>query len=168
MPFSESRSSAHRSTQVRMSLRCQSRTAVRISRSWPTRGAATRVPVAQIWASLVGGVLLTSRVCHWAQTAPVLPWLIGYARGVTEIALRELRNNTSEVLRRVENGEELDVTVNGRPVARLVPLPRRRTSLNWDEIRASQADTGLLVDLREMLGDETTDDIEDPWQSHSR
>ena len=28
MPFSESRSSAHRSTQVRMSLRCQSRTAV--------------------------------------------------------------------------------------------------------------------------------------------
>lgn len=34
---------------------------------------------------------------------------------MTEIALRELRNNTSEVLRRVENGEELDVTVNGRP-----------------------------------------------------
>jgi prevent-host-death family protein len=44
---------------------------------------------------------------------------------VTEIALRELRNNTSEVLRRVEGGEEIDVTVNGRAVARLVPLPRR-------------------------------------------
>ncbi|MGH3701530.1 MAG: type II toxin-antitoxin system Phd/YefM family antitoxin [Pseudonocardiaceae bacterium] len=53
---------------------------------------------------------------------------------MTEIALRELRNNTSEVLRRVENGEELDVTVNGRPVARLVPLPRRRAFLSWDEI----------------------------------
>ena len=78
---------------------------------------------------------------------------------MTEIALRELRNNTSEVLRRVENGEELDVTVNGRPVARLVPLPRRRTSLRWDEIHANQADPGLLVELRETLGDETTDDI---------
>jgi prevent-host-death family protein len=87
---------------------------------------------------------------------------------VTEIALRELRNNTSEVLRRVENGEELDVTVNGRPVARLVPLPRRRTSLSWDEIRAHQADPGLLAELREMLSDETTDDIEDPWERHSR
>ncbi len=82
--------------------------------------------------------------------------------------MRELRNNTSEVLRRVENGEELDVTVNGRPVARLVPLPRRRTSLRWDEIHANQADPGLLVELRETLGDETTDDIEDPWQHHSR
>ncbi len=82
--------------------------------------------------------------------------------------MRELRNNTSEVLRRVENGEELDVTVNGRPVARLVPLPRRRTSLTWEEIRAHQADSGLLAELREMLGDETTDDIEDPWERRSR
>jgi prevent-host-death family protein len=87
---------------------------------------------------------------------------------MTEIALRELRNNTSEVLRRVENGEELDVTVNGRPVARLVPLPRRRTSLSWDEIRANEADPGLLAELREMLGDETTEDIEDPWERRSR
>ena len=86
---------------------------------------------------------------------------------MTEIALRELRNNTSEVLRRVENGEELDVTVNGRPVARLVPLPRRRTSLIWDEISANQADPGLLAELREMLGNERTDNIEDPWERHS-
>jgi prevent-host-death family protein len=42
---------------------------------------------------------------------------------VTEIALRELRNNTSEVLRRVENGEELDVTVNGRPARAAAPPP---------------------------------------------
>lgn len=87
---------------------------------------------------------------------------------MTEIALRELRNNTSEVLRRVEDGEELDVTVNGRAVARLVPLPRRRPYLTWDEIRANQSDPRLLAELRELLGDETTDDIEDPWERRSR
>jgi len=36
---------------------------------------------------------------------------------VTEIPLRELRNETSAVLRRVEEGERLTVTVSGRPVA---------------------------------------------------
>jgi hemoglobin-like flavoprotein len=40
--------------------------------------------------------------------------------------------------------------------------------LSWDEIRAHQADPGLLAELREMLGDETTDDIEDPWERPSR
>jgi prevent-host-death family protein len=48
---------------------------------------------------------------------------------VTEIPLRDLRNNTSEVLRRVEDGEELAVTVNGRRVARLVPMQRRPDAL---------------------------------------
>ncbi len=86
---------------------------------------------------------------------------------MAEIPLRELRNHTSEVLRRVEDGEELDVTVNGRAVARLVPLPRRRPSLSWAEVQANQADHGLLDELRDLLGDETTDDIEDPWQRHS-
>jgi prevent-host-death family protein len=87
---------------------------------------------------------------------------------MTEIALRELRNHTSEVLRRVEGGEELDLTVNGRAVARLVPLPRRRTSLSWAEVRANQSDSGLLDELRDMLGGETVDDLEDPWERHSR
>jgi prevent-host-death family protein len=87
---------------------------------------------------------------------------------VTEIPLRELRNHTSEVLRRVEDGEVLDVTVNGRAVARMVPLPRRRASLSWAEVQANQADPGLLDELREMLDDETTDDMEDPWERHSR
>jgi hemoglobin-like flavoprotein len=40
--------------------------------------------------------------------------------------------------------------------------------LSWDEIRAHQADTSLLAELREMLGDETTDDIKDPWERYSR
>ena len=40
------------------------------------------------------------------------------------IAQRELRNDVSAVLRRVEAGERLRVTVDGRPVADLVPIAR--------------------------------------------
>jgi prevent-host-death family protein len=87
---------------------------------------------------------------------------------VTEIPLRELRNNTSEVLRRVEDGEELEVTVNGRAVARLVPLPRRPRFLPAEVLLAHPADPGLLDDLREILGDETTDDMKDPWERYGR
>jgi len=42
------------------------------------------------------------------------------------IPQKVLRNQVSEVLRRVEDGEELIVTVAGRPVAELRPLGRRR------------------------------------------
>ena len=42
----------------------------------------------------------------------------------TTIPQRELRNDVSAVLRRVEAGEEFVVTVSGRPVAELRPLGR--------------------------------------------
>ncbi|MGH3720367.1 MAG: type II toxin-antitoxin system prevent-host-death family antitoxin [Pseudonocardiaceae bacterium] len=83
-------------------------------------------------------------------------------RRMTEIPLRELRNDTSDVLRRVEDGERFTVTVSGRPVAQLVPLPRRKRYLTWDKLIAAQADPGLYGELREMLPD-TTDDIDVPW-----
>lgn len=42
------------------------------------------------------------------------------------IGIRELKTRTSELLRRVrENGEVLEVTYHGRPVARVVPVQRR-------------------------------------------
>lgn len=42
------------------------------------------------------------------------------------IPQKELRNNVGEVLRRAEAGEEMTVTVAGRPVARLGPAAKRR------------------------------------------
>lgn len=82
---------------------------------------------------------------------------------MTEIPARDLRNDTAGVLRRVEAGESLTVTANGRPVARLVPLPRtRRTGMSRAElirvVREAQADPGLRDDLRRLAGD-TTDDL---------
>ena len=40
---------------------------------------------------------------------------------MTNVSVRDLRNNVSAVLRRVEQGEHLRVTVHGRPIADLVP-----------------------------------------------
>ncbi|WP_153342904.1 type II toxin-antitoxin system Phd/YefM family antitoxin [Nocardia aurantia] len=48
------------------------------------------------------------------------------------IGLRELRQNASELVRRVESGEELTITVAGRPSARLVPLaPATAAPRTW-------------------------------------
>lgn len=85
-----------------------------------------------------------------------------------DVPLRELRNNTSAVLRRVEDGERITVTVNGRGVAQLVPLPRRPGFLPWETVLAHPADTGLHDDLAELLGEETTDDLPDPWSRDAR
>lgn len=91
-----------------------------------------------------------------------------YARVMAEIPLRELRNNTSDVLRRVEAGEEMTVTISGRPVAQIVPLQRRRPYLTFDEILANQTDPGFADDLREIRGDDTMSDMEDPWEKAAR
>lgn len=45
------------------------------------------------------------------------------ARNLPRIGVRELRQNLSVYLRRVQAGETLEVTEHGRPVARLGPTP---------------------------------------------
>jgi prevent-host-death family protein len=45
------------------------------------------------------------------------------------VGVRELRQNLSVYLRRVEGGEVLEVTERGRSVAVLAPLPKRSTAL---------------------------------------
>ena len=80
-----------------------------------------------------------------------------------EIASRELRNDTAGVLRRVQEGQRLTITVNGKPVAELVPLQRAgRRPISFDELRERlpriQADPGLRDDLAWLAGD-TTDDL---------
>ena len=44
------------------------------------------------------------------------------------VSVRDLRNSGGEVLHRVEHGESLVVTRDGRPVAELRPLPRASAS----------------------------------------
>jgi prevent-host-death family protein len=79
-----------------------------------------------------------------------------------KIGVRELRNEVSDVLRRVEAGEEYLVTVHGRPVARISSLDSRPLSMPADvffgALRRAGADVGLLADLRAAVPD-TTDDL---------
>lgn len=79
----------------------------------------------------------------------------------TTVSVRELRNSVSQVLRRVEAGEHLTVTVDRRPVAELAPIRRRRGVAAGEALAVAArhaADPGLLRDLRRHLRD-TTDDL---------
>ena len=50
-----------------------------------------------------------------------------YTHDVTEsITQRELRNDSGEIMRRLDQGEAFIVTRNGVPVGELIPLRRRR------------------------------------------
>jgi prevent-host-death family protein len=76
------------------------------------------------------------------------------------IPQKELRNHVGEVLRRAEAGEEITITVSGRPVAQLGPVRTRQ----W-------VDDSVLVELAKLPPDPTlAEDIEafggdmrDPW-----
>src|SRR3990172_2291085 len=46
-----------------------------------------------------------------------------------QVGVRELRQNLSKYLRRVERGERLEVTEHGRPIAVLTPLGEADTPL---------------------------------------
>jgi prevent-host-death family protein len=49
------------------------------------------------------------------------------------VGLRELRQDASELVRRVESGEEIDITVSGRLAARMVPAASKRWQC-WEDI----------------------------------
>jgi prevent-host-death family protein len=56
-----------------------------------------------------------------------------YHGGMTTVGLKELRQDASEIVRRVEGGEQIDVTVSGRLAARLVPPAPRRWQ-RWEDV----------------------------------
>lgn len=65
-----------------------------------------------------------------------------YIGAIDAIGVRELRQHASRYLARVEAGEELGVTNNGRLVARLVPVQAAERS------RAALIESGALVPAR--------------------
>jgi prevent-host-death family protein len=82
----------------------------------------------------------------------------------TEIPQRMLRNDTAALLRRVEGGERLRITVHGHAVADLVPVERATAFVPFDELKRELgglmlADDRLDVELR-GLDDAPTDVFE--------
>lgn len=76
------------------------------------------------------------------------------------VGLRELRQDASELVRRVEAGEELGVTVSGRLAARLVPATTRRWR-RWDDLR--ELFDGPADSAWESERDLTDQSIRNPW-----
>lgn len=77
---------------------------------------------------------------------------------MTTIPQKELRNQVGAVLRRVEAGETLTVTVAGRPVAELSPVGRGRwvSPAALTKIWRGPTPRGLEDDL-EILGGAVVD-----------
>jgi prevent-host-death family protein len=81
---------------------------------------------------------------------------------MSDVASRDLRNNTRALLERVEAGESITITVDGRPVATLEPASRRSRFMARDrfkrDILTRRADPALRTELRDLAPD-TTDDL---------
>ncbi len=79
------------------------------------------------------------------------------------MGLRELRQDASEIVRRVEGGEEIEITVSGRLAARIVPATPKRWQ-RWDDIAhlfAGRPDPHWERD-RDLLDQSVTG----PWAPH--
>jgi prevent-host-death family protein len=79
---------------------------------------------------------------------------------MASIPQKELRNNVGEVLRRAEAGEQLTITVAGRPVAQLGPVQTRQwvSSAQLADLWATPVDPTLEKDLEALSAE-----MVDPW-----
>jgi prevent-host-death family protein len=74
----------------------------------------------------------------------------------TTIPQRELRNRSGEMLRRAEAGEQITITVDGRPVAQLGPVPRRQWLRKLEYLAILQAsghDPTFFADVAGVAGE---------------
>jgi prevent-host-death family protein len=79
---------------------------------------------------------------------------------MSEVGLREMRQNASELVRRAQSGELVTITVAGRPAAVLGPVSPR-TWRRWDDLAdifttPSDADWPHERDLLDST-------LADPW-----
>lgn len=72
---------------------------------------------------------------------------------MSSVGIRELKEHTSEIIRRVEDGgETIEVTRRGRTIAHIVPVQRRRSPssiLQFEKLHEE-----LVRTLAEELGNE--------------
>jgi prevent-host-death family protein len=76
------------------------------------------------------------------------------------VGLRDLRQHASDLVKRVQAGEEITITVSGRPSARLIPA-RPAHWQGWAEIADLFA--GPADQDREADRDALDAEVRDPW-----
>ncbi|WP_264890965.1 type II toxin-antitoxin system Phd/YefM family antitoxin [Mycobacterium kiyosense] len=81
---------------------------------------------------------------------------------MTDVGMRELRQNPAPVLREVEGGGEVTVLVNGRAVARIVPMetPAWVAGEQAGSIYRTAVDSGWEDELRAAREEGI---VGDPW-----
>jgi prevent-host-death family protein len=79
---------------------------------------------------------------------------------VTVVGLRELRQHASDLVRRVEAGEEVTITVAGRPSARLVPVTTDSWRA-WGEV--AELFDGPADDTWNEDRERIDEEFVDPW-----
>ena len=80
---------------------------------------------------------------------------------MSTVGVRELRQNASEILRQVEQGEPATVTVAGRPVAQIIPI-RADCWTTWERVRAvfdTPTDPAWDTERRDF----GAPGLDDPW-----
>ncbi len=77
------------------------------------------------------------------------------------VGLRELRQDASELVRRVDGGEEIEITVSGRLAARMVPAAPKRWR-RWDDV--ADAFTGRPDPDWESDRDLIDHSVVNPWE----
>jgi antitoxin (DNA-binding transcriptional repressor) of toxin-antitoxin stability system len=100
------------------------------------------------------------------------PMVDGYARPVapyderrSEISAPQLAADTGSVIRGLRRGEVFTLTVDGEPLAEIVPLPRWRGVPRDAALAAFAGVPALDVDdLRRDLDDFLDDELRDPFE----
>lgn len=83
-----------------------------------------------------------------------------------EVSVRDLRNNTADVVAAVRSGERVVLTVNRQPVADIVPHGEERNpwvpaAVIRDILESAPADPGLLDEIRALR---ESSGSRDPWE----
>ena len=80
---------------------------------------------------------------------------------MSEVGLREVRQNASELVRRAQAGERVTITVSGRPAAQLGPVDVQ-SWVSWTSVAdvfAGPGDPDWATDR-----DRLDDALRDPWE----
>lgn len=94
----------------------------------------------------------------------------------TDIPQRQLRNHTADLLRRVEDGERLRITVHGHPVAELVPIEERPKRFvpreRFEEFKGTgdpEAVQAWIDEIHQIRQEgRESDRIDDPFERHEK